>query len=584
MIRQRGLVTFPLSAALLLLLFISRGDGAEVAVSEMRWGFDGTVREFAFLPVSFLVRNDSQSVQKVRLRLGRCELPPTFEGDVYEQEVTLGPSSSRWVQFVPCLSNTVQQWHLQFGADAADFFPLPQPRSGRTIAVLVDSPARRPSPTPLDKLPAELFPGSVSATDALDLVFLDHAPEWDGARSQAFREWLTRGGRVVLLWNDDGRFPEFSNELVELNNPAGRFSVGGGDVHRLLQRARDVSTSDIRDLTRLRGNGSVRQTTGVQGVPAGTVVPKSGFFLESVVESLGGFRRPWWLIYPIAILYLIVIGPVCFLLARHRSLKEFYTVFLSTTAAAAVLFVVVNSMSVGGRSRLRTIAIARQATDRVWDLRRWTALANVDSGEYVLQGRGHGTTYGSFNGQDHAVIEAGAYRMARPTMSTITFQMKERIEVGETWITVLGTADASGGIFSFQDTLIQLHGPLQALKDKTAVGYLLAGNQLQPFKVRQGRIELETGIHSVEDLFDYQWGATAAYQRADDWLPPPESEIYQSLLKPMVRYVLADPVSGNPLPAQEGLRIFLLAPLPESMSIQGDFPDQSGYVLYVVDR
>ena len=570
-------------AALLFLSILAPGQAADVAIGEMRWGFDGTVREFAFLPVSFLVRNDSQTVRKVRLRLGRCELPPTFEGDVYEQEVTLGPASARWVQFVPCVPNTVQQWHLQHGPDAADFYPLPQPRSGKTISVLIDSPARRPSPTPLDRFPAELFPGSVSATDSLDLVFLDHVPEWDGARILAFREWLSRGGSVVLLWNDDGRFPEFAGELADLNDPAAQFSIGSGRIQRVAQRARDVSSSDLRAFSRQREDRAVTRTSSGQAIPAGTVVPKSGFFLEALVESIGGFRRPWWLIYPIAILYLIIIGPGCYLLARHRSLREFYTVFVAATLGTAALFVVVNSASVGRQSRLRTVAVARQVTDRVWDVRRWTALANVQSGEYELEGRGSGTTYGAFSGQDRAVIESGSYRLIRPTMSTLTFQMKERIEVPESWVTVLGASGASSGTLGVHEALIQLQGPLEELKEKTAVGYLLAGEQLQPFKVRNGRVEREAGMHPMQELFDSQW-ATAAYQRADDWFPPTETDIYLSLLKPLVRHVQSDPLTGLPLPGMDGLRIFLLAPIPEAMAIRGDFPDQSGYVLFVIDK
>lgn len=584
MARRLSPIRLAFLAALVVVSISCPSAGADIAVSEMRWGFDGTVREFAFVPVSFLVRNDSQSLQTIRLRLGRCEFPPNFEGDLYEQEVTLGPASSRWVQFLPCVHSTVQQWHLQYGPDAADFYPLPQPRSGRMISVLLDSPARRPSPTPIDRLPAELFPVSVSATDTLDLVFLDHVPEWDGVRIQAFREWLSRGGKLALLWNDDGEFPEFSNELADLNDAAGEFPIGSGQVQRVPRRARDVTSAEVRSLARLQSTSSTPAApSGTQGVPPGTVVPKSGFFLEALVETLGGFRRPWWLIYPIAILYLVIIGPACFLLARHRSLREFYTVFVSATVVAAVLFIVVNSASVGSRSRLRSVAVARKVTERVWDVRRWTALANVQSGTYQVEGRGSGSTYGTFSGDGPAVVESGSYRLTRPTMSNFTFQMKERLEVDELWITVLGKSDSSGGTLGFQDVLVQLHGPLQELKDKTAVGYLLAGDQLQPFKVRQGRIEMEVGTLPIHQaLFDYQW-TRVAYQRAADWFPPTETEIYLSLLKPMVRHLLSDPVTGNPLSRVDGYRLFLLAPLPEEMAIQGDFPDQAGYVLYVVD-
>jgi len=570
-------------------------QGAEIAVSEVRWGFDGAIREFAFLPVSILIRNDASTIQKATLRLGRCDLPPTFEGDVYEQEVTLAPHSSRWVQFIPVTENTVVQWHLQYGPDKADFYPLPQPRPAQTVAVLIDSPARRSAPTAIDRFPAELFPVSVLATDSLNLVFLDHAPEFDDVRLQAFREWLLRDGNVVLLHNDDSRFPEFSGRLAELNDPAGLFRVGHGHVQRVSQRARDISASDVHSLSRIRPSrgdtppaGS--QRIGLDTIPAGTVVPKSGFLLEEVTESLCRFRRPWWIIYPVALAYLGVIGPACFFLAQNGNLRGFYLVFLSAVLGTSVLFVLVNRISVGNHSRLRTLAIARQVSDQVWDLRRWTALANVASGLYEIEGSGAAESrstgsaaFASLQGQDTAsVIAEGRYRMLRPTMSTKTFQQKERREFDTPWITLTSNAAEAGGALAIRESLVQLHGPLANLADKSAVGYIQAGTVLQPLKLQKGQLVVDTGLTTMDELFQHRW-QRYAYQQVDDLFGPSEREVYLSLLDPMIRYALTDPRTGLPSPPPDGVRVFLLAPLPDELKVPGDIQDQSGYVLFIVD-
>lgn len=594
-----------LRAATVAMVLLGLGGGAaaagEIAITEVRWGFDGTIREFAFLPVSFLVRNDSSTLKKVPLRLGRCDLPPDFYGDVYEQEVTLAPHSSRWVQFTPMTENTVIQWHLQYGPDNADFYPLPQPRPAQRIAALLDSPARRRSPTAIDRFPADLFPVSVMATDILDLLFLDHAPEIDDVRVIAFRDWLLRGGSLVLLHDDDGRFPSFPPALAELNDSSALFRIGHGRVQRVARRARDLSASDMHDLTRVSiaptGDPSQRsERPRVDSLPPGTVVPKSGFLFEAVVESLCRFHRPWWIIYPAALIYLGLIGPACFFLARSGNLRGFAILFLGAVLGTSALFVVVNRISVGNESRIRTIAIARQVSDRVWDIRRWSALANVASGLYEIDGRdgsdGAGrpeqrssgsATYSSLQGRETgAVVTDGRYRLPRPTMSTMTFQQKERREFSTPWITLNSAASAAGGSLAIRESLVQLHGPLANLPAKSAVGYIQAGSLLQPLKFQQGSLVVDTGQTTLDELFQHHW-ERLAYQQADDFFAPTDEEIYRSLLRPLIRLAISDPRTGVPTPPPEGVRLFLLAPMPDEMKVDGDIDNQSGYVLFIID-
>src|SRR5581483_5623718 len=68
-------------------------------------------------------------------------------------------------------------------------------------------------------LPDNLFPPFATATDALQLVILDHVPRWEESRRQAFLDWLYLGGTVVVLHDSSGKFPDFAGPMSILKAP-----------------------------------------------------------------------------------------------------------------------------------------------------------------------------------------------------------------------------------------------------------------------------------------------------------------------------------------------------------------------------
>jgi hypothetical protein len=557
---------------------------APLTVKEARWGFDGTIREFTFLPASVLLQNTSSGIVKTRIRFGRCDLPPEFRGDVYEQEVTLAGNSSRWVQFIPEVFSGAEQWQIQYGPDPQDFFPMPPARSGKIVAVLLDSPEGRFHPTSLDRFPSDLFPGSIVGTDLLDIVFLDHQPQLEGARLQAFLEWLRAGGSVVLLQQDDGKFPTFLGELAALNDPASVIRFGQGVIRRRPVRARDVTTDEIRELTAVPDLSPRIASNTPQ--PAGTVVPKSGFLFESVMESLAHFNRPWWLIYPFTIVYLAVIGPLAFWVSRSSPMRGFYTLFLGTVVAACVLIVVLNRSSIGSTPRLRTVAIAHEVEGNLWNIRQWTGLATIQSGEYQLVPRADSGTFATPIHDSNPVISSGRLTMRRPTMSTVMLQHRARLKTSEEWIEVVSAPGAAGTSAILGDVAVQLHGPLSGLPKKTVTGFIARGNTLYELEARDDQLVAKGAVLNLDTLFQFNWNYYQyAYHRVDDWFfAPLEKEVFQSLVHPLVRFELTSPMTGLIALPPDRIRVMVLAPMPDQFRFQGEGIDQAGWVMFVLDR
>src|SRR5262249_3591771 len=117
----------------------------------------------------------------------------------------------------------------------------PAVRAGKPAAVLLDDPDAIPQAAgAIRRLPDSLFPPHSTATDCLAAVILDHVPRWDPARQKSFMEWLHRGGRVYLLRDADGKFPEFSGELKPLSAGPDRQRLGSGYVYRLERTRRSL--------------------------------------------------------------------------------------------------------------------------------------------------------------------------------------------------------------------------------------------------------------------------------------------------------------------------------------------------------
>jgi len=325
---------------------------AALQIGPALWSFDGKVLPWSFNVVSFEVSNrgaqpfDGDLVLDDGAGLGGRSSAPL------KQRIFLAPGTSRWVQFFPYIGNYTPHWRLSWDDGHGRSEELGQPGEGPPALVLLadpDSPGMRAARMRL--FPENLFPPTVSATDALQAVVLDHQPRWDAQRREAFLDWVRRGGVIHLIPGPDGAMPQFADDLAPLNVAGDRDRVGAGLVvkHR-------ISRAEITEQW-IRNNGE------------GNIYDFDGF----AFRNLAAITRPkiaWGVIYLLTVIYVVLIGPVFYFL-RKRDYRLLLGSFLVTVVLFAWLFTVIGRRGYGEKQIYHSLAIARPLGGGRFDVREW---------------------------------------------------------------------------------------------------------------------------------------------------------------------------------------------------------------------
>src|SRR5262249_569189 len=191
----------------------------------------------------------------------------------------LAPGSRRLVQLPVFMTDDGSGFALTWAGARLATVAVPSAKQGRRAAVLLEAEPELGQPIEgLRAFPAAWFPASVGACGALADVVLDHAPEWDAARREAFLGWLRGGGRLHLL-RPGGAHPAFTGELAVLNAGDETSWLGQGRVFRYA-RGRGSVTVDSLDLTM----GWVTPDDPTEGVPRSPA--------PNVLIELQGLVRP----------------------------------------------------------------------------------------------------------------------------------------------------------------------------------------------------------------------------------------------------------------------------------------------------
>ncbi|MFM8583763.1 MAG: hypothetical protein ACKOFW_20045, partial [Planctomycetaceae bacterium] len=210
-----------LSIAVVGWLSMASAAGA-LEIREVRWGFDGSVLEGGFNPVSLLVGNDQSTPFDGVISLQRGHSALRVDAPIRES-VYLGPNQSRWIQLFPFCSRVddAMPWVVSWGDARGEKFELPTARRGErgTVLFLPGGTLTQP-PSGAMSLPDQLFPNRSTGCDALRGVVLDHEPRWSEPQQRAFLEWLALGGELHLLQDSNGRWPRFSGPLQPLQGLA----------------------------------------------------------------------------------------------------------------------------------------------------------------------------------------------------------------------------------------------------------------------------------------------------------------------------------------------------------------------------
>ncbi len=242
----------------------------------------------------------------------------------FVQPIFLAPHSSRWVQFYVLTGNgTEGRGVAAVAAAIGSAWPLDPVKGGPPACVWLhdtDSPfavsgsLRSPFPGPT------LPDGGVGvSSEGLDAVVLDHAPQWEPVRREAFLDWVKLGGTVHLLPGADGKLPVFGAGLEVLDTPENMISVGLGQVVHHTIAPQEMSERFLAD-----HGFHPRTISNAQN-------PLIYDFDGPIFRKLGSLTKPnvsWALVNLLVLAYVAVIGPVHNYYRRRLDYRVSILVFL----------------------------------------------------------------------------------------------------------------------------------------------------------------------------------------------------------------------------------------------------------------
>ncbi len=282
-------------------------------VRDVMWGFDGHVVAGRFTPVWVLVANPSQDMFTGNF---------TFRNQLFSDEsvplevpgIVISPGAQRWVEFVPYIEMGGEHWVVSWsGTEKGSMAFDPLPKTALPARVLLEDPEVLNPPAGIKTFPEDRFPVSVTELDALPPP--RQRPCWTMCRvgkplqRQALLDWLFAGGIIHLVKDGNDRFPEFTDELAILNTfwkINAMWAAGWWCADDL--RARGL-TDDALLRAGFPGPPNVDQMGhGYLPIDQGLVMG---------LRSLIHLEHNWALIYTFSIVYLLLIGPVNWLVGRR---------------------------------------------------------------------------------------------------------------------------------------------------------------------------------------------------------------------------------------------------------------------------
>ncbi len=404
--------------ALCILAGAVPAEAQKLTVREVIWGFDGRAALNQFNPVSILLDNPSDEAYEGPVRLRQRTGTGRATGEAFaEEDLYIAPLGSRWVQFVPFLDSFSEsgQWRLSWNGGAT---LLPPIRVGNNALVLISrSQGLGSGATGIRRFSEEVFPTTVAATAGLSSVVLSHVPRWEAPRRQAFEDWIRIGGQVHLLLDEDGDWPRFSENLSILNDLTGtpQQTLGRGRVFRHARTESSLTSefpAEARALeqaaAQLSGDDSLQEDTDALKRQQQAIQDRMGMEFsnlgrgqwdaaEAFTQTLMEMTQPdhnWPLIYLLAVAYILIIFPGCYLLGRQR--RHYLVTYGAILGAAAVFslaFLIVGRRGYGERTIVNSVALLRNMDDDRWDVTQWSNAFVTRGDTYLLSHGGSGNVY-----------------------------------------------------------------------------------------------------------------------------------------------------------------------------------------------
>lgn len=607
-------------AALILLGPFHQAIACALDVEQIHWGFDGQVVEHRFNLLSVLVANRSPEPFDGPVTLRKSIQTKSVDAPLVEN-VYLAPQSSRWVQFYPYSKDSWEEWTIQWGSRSPGKSDLPKPRPGKPGCILLEEADTIPqSGGAVKRFPENLFPVSLTATDGLASVVIDHIPRWDEARERAFLDWLQHGGHVHLIRTPRGEFPSFGGALKSLNTSGFRQRVGAGYVFRHERDRRQLDPGYVEKII-IPGKdpADVADSLVTSEGQAKADPDNTQYFSypwngeEPLLTTLKKMARPrhsWFVIHLLSWLYIALIFPGCRLIGRRRGgdYRWVFGALLTTIAVFSLAFLLVGRRGYGERTSLHALALVRVTPDGRQDVTQWSNAFAVDGGDYTFAHDGTGRMYSTCQ-DDEAVrgeITSGAEAhfiadmppfssrafghralLPGPTISASIGAWETRIDMRTETVTL---RDATTATLAPQPERV-----LQRLTIVKGPGFPAQYQEIQAVFGRRvysladsaGKLELKSEFGSMS-LF-------LGLDQFNQFMPTFDSlehegtprELYAALFRPLAARAFNITSHREALDfalPEDRVRLLIYAPMPPELFARNDrFTSQQGQVLYCLD-
>ena len=566
-------------AALLLLLAVPT---AAVEVAETRWGFDGRVVPQRMNPLSVLLTDTTGDGYDGFIELRKGDGVGQRTGAALVEPCYVAPFTSRWVQFYPYVSGEHETWSLALGKRKVE---LPRPKTGAPATVcLSDSEEPFGRAAGVRSFPDHLFPTTVSATDALGAVLIDHAPRWEPSKRQALLDWVRRGGTVHVLLGKGGEFPQFTGELSVLNTEDPQTRMGAGIIVRHQARREEV------DARFLSGRGFAPRAVK-EGSGRGPWKLEDGIF--QVLKRLVRPDHDWGFIYLTLLSYLVLVAPVNWLIGRKtRGFARPLGFFLLCVVVFGGVLSFLGRRGYGETATVSTVSYAVPVGDRDYDVTQWTDAFATNGDYYALTHPGAHNLYSTCQDFErvNGIIENGAsgrFLVDIPLFSSRSFLHRGRMEGHDLGVELVRWKQGDGPLEL--DVAVGPGFP----EDPLAMWALAGGNAYTLSRTNDGRLTA-SGRGSPYDVFFsgdsmdlpslYYDGMYPDYGE----LPKAPRAVFGRLVKPLMARAIggtehsAQYLDGTPFQG-DCVQVFVFTESPPGFGLQAEgLGNETGYVLYHV--
>jgi len=411
---------------------------SQIRIADVIWGFDGRVSAGHFQPLSLLLDNLSGDVIEGTISI-RLTTGFSREGSAaLQQPLYLSGQSRRWVQFYPYVTDVPDSWtvELQTEDGRSELQSLDPPRlavdpawnrlrqsqagavntTEQNLPAVFLDPSRKQDrqPTTVRHMPAEIFPPYSTATGGLHAVFLDHVPDWEAPREQAFLAWLQRGGQLHLMLDDNRRELAFQGPLSVLNQPIPEFRVGSGIVRREDIQRQDLTEARVSAVVRGPLNGDAEENLLEINDPAATLGRMNLLNDDDLFAHLREKVEPkhaWTLIGLLSFAYIFALYPGIWRFSNKNRFSPVKTIaaVLGLSALFSLFFLLLGRRGYGETESLQTLMVASADDQRHWNCLQFTQLFATDGGTWQLTDQNHQALLASGNRFDRSdsVIQHG---------------------------------------------------------------------------------------------------------------------------------------------------------------------------------